>query len=53
MENSQKTERMNSNNLLIELISNTKSNFEVKINNIVALLQNIKKENDQNLEKSK
>lgn len=53
MENFQKTERMNSNNLLIELISNTKSNFEIKINNIVALLQNIKKENDQNLEKSK
>lgn len=53
MENSKKTERMNSNNLLIELISNTKSNFEIKINNIVALLQNIKKENDQNLEKSK
>lgn len=49
----QKTDRNNSKNLLMELIYNTKSNFEIKINNIVSILQNMKKENDENLEKSK
>ena len=49
----QKTERNNSKSLLMEFINNTKSNFEKKINNIVSFLQNMKKENDQNLEQSK
>ena len=49
----QKTDRNNSKNLLMELIYNTKSNFEIKINNIISILQNMKKENDENLEKSK
>ena len=49
----QKTDRNNSKNLLMELIYNTKSNFEIKINNIVSILQNMKKENDENLEKNK
>ena len=49
----QKTERNNPNSLLLEYINNTKSNFENKINSIVSFLQNMKKENDQNLEQSK
>ena len=49
----QKTERNNSKSILMEIINNTKSNFESKINNIVSILQNMKKENEQNLEKSK
>ena len=49
----QKTERNNSKSLLLEYINNTKSNFENKINSIVSFLQNMKKENDQNLEQSK
>ena len=49
----QKTERNNSKSLLMEYINNTKSNFENKINSIISFLQNMKKENDQNLEQSK
>ena len=49
-----KTERNNSSNLLVmELINNTKTNLENKINNIVSILQRMKIENEQNLGKSK
>ena len=52
--NQQKTERNNSSNLLLmELVNSTKTNLENKINNIVSILQRMKKENEQNLSKSK
>ena len=52
--NQQKTERNNSSNLLLmELVNSTKTNLENKINNIVSILQRMKKENEQNLTKSK
>jgi hypothetical protein len=50
----QKTERNNSSSLLLmELVNSTKTNLENKINNIVSILQRMKKENEQNLTKSK
>ena len=49
-----KTERNNSSSLLLmELVNSTKTNLENKINNIVSILQRMKKENEQNLTKSK
>ena len=52
--NQQKTERNNSSNLLLmELVNSTKTKLENKINNIVSILQRMKKENEQNLSKSK
>ena len=50
----QKIERSNSSSLLLmELVNSTKTNLENKINNIVSILQRMKKENEQNLTKSK
>lgn len=48
----QKTERDNSKNLVMEIIDNTKTNLENKINNIISILQTIKEENDTNIRKS-
>lgn len=49
----QKTERNNSKGFLKEYIHNSKIDFEIKINSIISILLKMKKENDQNLEKSK
>lgn len=48
----QKTERDNSKNLVMEIIDNTKTNLENKINSIISILQTIKEENDTNIRKS-
>ena len=50
----QKTERINSKGFFMkEFIHNSKFDFEIKINSIISILLKMKKENDQNLEKSK
>ena len=50
----QKAENNNPTNLLVmELVNNTKTNLENKINNIISILQKMKIENEQNLAKSK
>lgn len=50
----QKRERNNSTSFIImELINNTKMNLDNKINNVFTILQKMKKENEQNISKSK